>query len=199
RLRVLCAEPDPGSVGGPDHQRERHLAARHVAALGDLVGDQVPADREEVAEHDLGDRAEAGHGRAHGRAQDRLLADRGVPDPLWPEFLQEADGGLEHAAGRRHVFAEEHDRLVAPHLLRDARRHRLAVRDERHWMTARIVPTGTVSFSATLISASVPLAGAGISASTLSVPISRSGSPSVTWSPGDLCQMLMVPSSTVSP
>ena len=53
----------------------------------------------------------------------------------------------------------------------------------RHWITASTVPTGTVSSAATLISASVPLAGAGMSVSTLSVPISSSGSPSVTWSP----------------
>ena len=31
----------------------------HVSRLGDLVGDPVPADRQEVAEHDLGDRAQA--------------------------------------------------------------------------------------------------------------------------------------------
>src|SRR2546430_953117 len=199
RLRVLRAEPDRGPVGGAEHQRERDLAVRHVAALGDLVGDQVPADGKEVAEHDLGDRAQAGHGGTHGGAEDGLLADGRVPHPLRAELLQQADGGLEHPARRRHVLTEEHHRIVAPHLLRDAAGDRLAIGDDAHVITARIVPTGTVSSAATLISARTPLAGAGMSVSTLSVPISSNGSPSVTWSPADLCQTLTVPSSTVSP
>ena len=66
-------------------------------------------------------------------------------------------------------------------------------------ITAITVPTGTVWSASTLISARVPLTGAGMSVSTLSVPISSNGSPSVTWSPADLCQTLTVPSSTVSP
>src|SRR4029077_15472321 len=198
-LRVLRTHPDPGPVGGPDHQRERDLAVRHVPALGDLVGHQVPAHGEEVAEHDLGDRAQAGHGGAHGGTEDGLLADRRVPHPPRAELLQQADGGLEHPARRRHVLAEEHYPVIAPHLLRDPPGDRLAVGDDAHVITASTVPAGTVSSAATLISASVPLAGAGMSVSTLSVPISSSGSPSVTWSPCALCQTLTVPSSTVSP
>jgi len=42
-------------------------------------------------------------------------------------------------------------------------------------MTASTVPTGTVSSAATLTWVSVPLAGAGMSVSTLSVPIYSSG------------------------
>jgi hypothetical protein len=57
-LRVLRAEAQPATVGGADHQRERHLAVGHVPRLGDLVGDDVPADGEEVREHDLGDRSQ---------------------------------------------------------------------------------------------------------------------------------------------
>src|SRR3712207_7569152 len=44
----------------------------------DLVRDDVPAHREEIAEHDLGDHGDAGHRRAHRRAEDRLLGDRRV-------------------------------------------------------------------------------------------------------------------------
>ena len=53
-------------------------------------------------------------------------------------------------------------------------------------ITATTVLTGTVCPSAILISRSTPAAGAGISASTLSVEISNSGSSRSTLSPGFL-------------
>ena len=65
------------AVARADHQREGQLAVRHVATLGDLVGDDVPADGEEVREHDLGDRSQPGHRGAHRRAEDGLLARSG--------------------------------------------------------------------------------------------------------------------------
>ena len=81
RLGVLGPEPHSGPVGAADDQRQRQLAVGHVPDLGHLVGDQVPADREEIAEHDLGDRPQAGHRGADRGPEDGLLADRGVTDP----------------------------------------------------------------------------------------------------------------------
>ena len=101
RLRMLGAEAQPGPVGAADDERQLNLAVGHVPALGHLVGDQVPADREEVAEHDLGDRPQAGHRGAHRGAEDGLLADRGVADPLRAELLEQARGGLGHRRPRR--------------------------------------------------------------------------------------------------
>src|SRR2546421_656402 len=66
-------------------------------------------------------------------------------------------------------------------------------------ITATSVCTGTVWPSCTLISASTPAAGAGISASTLSVEISNSGSSRFTWSPIFLSHLLTVPSAIDSP
>src|SRR2546425_1590172 len=65
--------------------------------------------------------------------------------------------------------------------------------------TATSVCTGTVCPSCTLISASTPAAGAGISASTLSVEISKSGSSRLTGSPTFLSHLLRVPSAIDSP
>src|SRR6202007_635141 len=151
-------------------------------------GDQVPADREEVAEHDLRDRAQPGHGRAHRGAEDGLLADRGVTAPRRAELLEQPDRRLEHPAGRRDVLAEEHHVGVAAHLLSDTPGDCLSARDNCHSafftvktyeITAMTVATGTVSPSATRISLSTPVTGAGISVSTLSVPISSRGAPPV--------------------
>src|SRR5438034_5634672 len=65
--------------------------------------------------------------------------------------------------------------------------------------TATSVCTGTVCPSCTLISASTPAAGAGISASTLSVEISNKGSSRFTVSPTFLSHLLKVPSAIDSP
>ncbi len=61
------------------------------------------------------------------------------------------------------------------------------------------VPTPTVAPSWTLISPSMPAAGEGISASTLSVEISKSGSSRATVSPGFFSHLVRVPSVMDSP
>ena len=66
-------------------------------------------------------------------------------------------------------------------------------------MTATTLFTGTVSPSLTRISDTTPAAGDGISASTLSVEISNSGSSRSTFSPTFLIQRTIVPSAIDSP
>src|SRR5207245_8678327 len=75
----------------------------------------------------------------------------------------------------------------------------LAVAEASVSIWATTVLTGTVSPSFTLTSANVPAAGAGISASTLSVEISKIGSSRATLSPGFLSQRVRVPSAMLSP
>src|SRR5260221_2748175 len=66
-------------------------------------------------------------------------------------------------------------------------------------MVATTVLMGTVWPSLTLISLSTPAEGEGISASTLSVEISKSGSSRSTLSPGFFSHLVMVPSKMLSP
>src|SRR3990170_1651861 len=66
-------------------------------------------------------------------------------------------------------------------------------------ISARSVPTETVSPSGTRIFVSVPAAGEGTSVSTLSVEISNSGSSTATSSPSCFSHFKIVPSTTVSP
>jgi hypothetical protein len=66
-------------------------------------------------------------------------------------------------------------------------------------MVATTLLTGTVSPSLTRISSSTPAPGDGISASTLSVEISNSGSSLSMESPTFLIQRTMVPSAIDSP
>ena len=131
-LRMLRAEARAGAIAGAHDQRAFELAVRHVAALGELVGDVVEAHREEVREHDLGDRLQAGHRRAHGGAEDRLLGDRRVAHPQRAELLVKPDRRLEHAAGFGDVLAEKDDVGIARHFLGDAARDRVAIGQFRH-------------------------------------------------------------------
>src|SRR5712692_9637398 len=66
-------------------------------------------------------------------------------------------------------------------------------------MTPTIVCIGTVCPSPTLISFNTPADGDGISASTLSVEISNSGSSRSTLSPGFFSHLVIVPSKILSP
>src|ERR1700719_4770157 len=66
-------------------------------------------------------------------------------------------------------------------------------------ITATMVWMGTVWPSAIFISLRTPAEGEGISASTLSVEISKSGSSRSTLSPGFLSHLVMVPSKMLSP
>ena len=66
-------------------------------------------------------------------------------------------------------------------------------------MTATTVLMATVWPSATLISVSVPATGEGISASTLSVEISKIGSSRLMVSPTFFSHLVMVPSAMDSP
>src|ERR1700722_11133420 len=126
-LRMLRAEARAAAIAGANHQRQRDLAVGHVARLGNLVGDEIPAHRHKLRAPDYGDRLEAGHRRAHGGAQDALLGDRRIAYPPWPEFLEQTDAGLEDAARSRDILTQEYDRLVAFHFLRDTRRDRVAI------------------------------------------------------------------------
>ena len=66
-------------------------------------------------------------------------------------------------------------------------------------ITARTVPTSTVSPSCTRIFWSTPLAGLGTSVSTLSVEISSSDSSAAIASPGCFSHFVIVPSLTETP
>jgi hypothetical protein len=129
---VLGAEAGAAAVAGAHNQRAFHLPVGHVSALGEFVGDVVEAHREEIREHDFGDRLQTRHCRAHGGAKNRLLGDRSVAHAQRSELLIQPDRRFEHATGLGYVLAEEHDVRIARHLLRDTARDRVAIGQFRH-------------------------------------------------------------------
>src|SRR5262249_7132235 len=128
------------------------------------VDHEVPADREEVREHDLGDRPQARHGRAHRGAENGLFGDGRVDDALGPELVKEADGRLEHASGTGDVLTDEDHPVVASHLLPDAARDRIAIRQCRHDEP----PSAQTSVSALAGGGSSPAIASSVARSTAS-------------------------------
>src|SRR5437588_9478134 len=135
-----------GAAASADHRADHHrglcLAAEHVAELGGLVEDLVEADAEEIAEHQFGDRSEAGDRGAGGGAHDRGFGDRRVDDARLAKFADEALGDAEDAAigvaltlrrgATRDILADDDDARVAAHLLAERFVQRLADRFLRY-------------------------------------------------------------------
>ena len=82
---MLRGRAEAGAVHRAHDQGRGRLAAEHVAELGRLVEDLVEADAEEVDEHQLGDRPQAGRRGARRRADEGALGDRRVEHPLAAE------------------------------------------------------------------------------------------------------------------
>ena len=120
RLGVHRAEPPAAADRGADDERDAPLLTRDVPVLGGLVDERVHRQAHEVAEHDLDDRAQSADGRAERRARERELGDRRVEHARLAEALLDPRGDREHAALLGgNILAEEHDGLVALHLLDD--------------------------------------------------------------------------------
>ena len=112
----------------PTSLRAFHLPVGHVPALRKLIGQIVETDRNEVREHDLGNRLQPGHGRAHGGSHDRLFRDRRIAHAQRAESIEESRlSGFEDAAGFAYILAQEDHIGVALHLLRNAAGHGVAI------------------------------------------------------------------------
>ncbi len=74
-------------------QDDRHFepAAAHVLDLGGLVDQLADGVEDEVDEHEVDDRARAGHRRAGAEADEAALGDRRVAQPLGAVELVEPE------------------------------------------------------------------------------------------------------------
>ena len=129
---MLRAKARTAAIAGADDERTFDLSVRHVAALGEFVGDVIEAYRDEIREHDFGNRLQTGHRGAHGCSEDGLLGDRRVAHAHGSKLLEQPDGGLEHAAGLGDVLAEKHYVGIARHFLGDAADDGVAIGQFRH-------------------------------------------------------------------
>src|SRR3989344_4753845 len=125
--------PDAAAVGRADDH-----GAGIGAAASRPYADRVAQNLVEGRVHEpgklyLGHRAHAVDGQPDRGADDAELCQRGVAHALRAELPDEAVRCAEHAAVKAHVLAEDHDLLVALHLLAQCHVDGLDNRRDGHW------------------------------------------------------------------
>ena len=119
-LGVLGAVALARAALGPEHERHRQLSAGHEVRLGRLVDELIERERDEVDEHDLDHRPQAGLGGADRHTAYRALADRRITYALAAELLRQPGRGQVRAA-LGDVLAEHDHALVLAHRAREGR------------------------------------------------------------------------------
>src|SRR5579875_65593 len=95
---VLPGGVHAGANHCADDERALCLATKHIAQLGTLVEDHIPADAEEIDEHQLDDGTQAGGSGAYGGADEARLGDGRIQHALAPEFFHQPLRDAKHAA-----------------------------------------------------------------------------------------------------
>src|SRR5690606_4319394 len=114
-LRVERAGAIAASPRRTDDDRDRSAPA--PMRRRSVLDDRIEAGRDEISELDLDDGTKALEPGADGEADDAVLAHRRIDHPSPSEALVETGRGLERAAERADVLAEDEDAVVALHLL----------------------------------------------------------------------------------
>ena len=83
--------------------------------FGGLVDHLVHGERQEIAEHDVDDRAQARHRGADANAGEAGFGNRSVEHALGAEFFHQPGKHLERRSRFGDVFAEDAHTRVAPH------------------------------------------------------------------------------------
>ncbi len=112
-----------------EQKRHTEPAVAHVADLGDLIDDLADGVEDEVGEHEIDDRAGAGHGGAAAEADEPPFADRRVAQARRAVDVIEAGRRLEVAAALADAFAHHEDRRITCHFLGERLEGRLHVAD----------------------------------------------------------------------
>jgi len=87
---MLRRGPQAGARHGANDEGNARLAAEHVTQLGGLIEQRIEGHADEVHEHQLDDRPQAGGGGADGDAHEAHLADRRVAHAIGTEGLVQA-------------------------------------------------------------------------------------------------------------
>src|SRR5262245_15082636 len=108
-----------GGVPDADAAAQEHrlpqASTTHVANLGDLIHHLTKCIVDEVDEHEVDNRAGAGHGGTAGESDEAALANWCVAETLRSVFGKQAGGGAKVAAAHADAFAEHEDLRMSGH------------------------------------------------------------------------------------
>ncbi len=131
-LGVLGPELERGAAGAAEHRRHAHLAAGHVAHLGGGVHQLIDREQGKVPGHELDDRPEPGHRRAHAEAGEAELGDGRVHHAHRSELVEQPAAHLVCALIDPDFLSHEKDVGVALHLLTEGSVEGISVGQDRH-------------------------------------------------------------------
>src|SRR5581483_4261845 len=82
---------------GANDQGATGLAAEHIAQLGSLVEDHIPADAEEVHKHQLDHRTQTRCGSSYRRPDEARFGNWRIQDALTAKLLHQPFSHAQHA------------------------------------------------------------------------------------------------------
>ena len=121
-IGVLPSPAGGESVAGLQHQRNSHLASRHVSQAGSLVEHLVHGHQHELAHPKLDDGTQSRNGGTHGDANLGSFGNRCNANPVLAEHLQH---GV--ALGHGHVLTVENYVRIPLHFFDNGGGHRFSV------------------------------------------------------------------------
>ena len=114
-LRVLCGGTYSCAAGQAYHHGHGDFSAEHIAHLCRLIHQLIHAHRQEIAEHQLGNGAQAGGGGADSGANNGTLRNRGIPYPLVTKLIEHTGSNTKAAAEGSHILAKQQDTGIFAH------------------------------------------------------------------------------------
>lgn len=104
---MLGCRADPSASRQTNYHGHGDLPAEHIAHLRRLIHQLIHAHRQEVTEHQLSDRTQAGGGGANGGTNDGAFRNRGIPYPLLTKLIEHTGTHTETAAKSANIFTEQ--------------------------------------------------------------------------------------------
>src|SRR5690606_30714624 len=120
------------AVRAAEHDRDAHLASRHVVGLCGRVHDVVDRLHREVEGHELDHRAQAAHRGARPDAGKAILGDRGIYYAPRTELLEQPLSDLISALVLGDFLTHYEDAFIKPHFFGHCVAQRLAYGELDH-------------------------------------------------------------------
>ena len=103
------------AAGRAINKRHFEHAVKKIAHLGGVIDDSIQRQKSEIDGHELGNRTQTSHSRAHRDATDGHLADGRITNAPLAKFFQKTARDPVRALPVGDFFAHHKDRFVTQH------------------------------------------------------------------------------------
>src|SRR5205085_11154518 len=124
------------TVRSAEGDRDVELPAGHREHVGSVVHHLIERDQRKTESHELDDRPQSDHGRAHSQPGKSIFADRRVDDSLRPETLEQSLAYFVSAVVFGDFLAHQENIRIALEFFGERFVERLAVGDFSHALSS---------------------------------------------------------------